>query len=57
MYRHEVVRIAPAIVIRIVELPWLTATVGSVRDVPEAARSLVAGWLEAPEDRFDIEPG
>jgi hypothetical protein len=56
MYRHEVIQTAPAVAIRIVELPWLTTTVGSVRDVPEAARTLVAGWLETHPDQFDIEP-
>ena len=56
MYRHEVIRIAPEVAIRIVELPWLTTTARSMRDVPEAARSLVAGWLEALPGAFDIEP-
>ena len=54
-YRVEVVRTAPDIAVRIVELPWLSGSAPSMRDVTATGRRLVADWLEVPPGAFDIE--
>ena len=55
MYRVEVVRTSPDVAFLIVELPWLRGSVASMRDLTDAARTLVGGWLEARPDAFDVE--
>jgi hypothetical protein len=57
LYRAEIIRSTPDIGLRIVELPWLTATAASTRDVSDAARTVVARWLETHPDDFDIAVG
>ena len=54
-YRIELVHVTPDVGFRIVELPWLTASVASRRDVSAAARILLAGWLDVSPDAFDLE--
>ena len=54
-YRVEIVRLTPDVGIRIVELPWLQASVASRRDIVATARTLVAGWLGVSPDAFDVE--
>ncbi len=57
MYRVEVIRTTPDVGLRIIELPWLTGSAASVRDVPGAARSVVAAWLDVHPEAFDLAVG
>lgn len=56
MYRVVATGQAPAIEVRVVELPWLVeATATRPSNVLVMARAIIAEWLDVDGDRFDVE--